>query len=129
MVHREKGLAYCGLACCVCSEGPTCAGCRNEGCSGKEWCKNFKCCRERGLNGCWECNEFPCSGGMLDKVRIRAFSEFIREHGEDELMDCLERNERAGIVYHYEGKLVGDYDTPGTIDGIKAFIRQGRRAR
>jgi hypothetical protein len=124
-VQRDKGLAYCGLACCVCSESAACAGCRSEGCGGKEWCKNFKCCRERGLDGCWECDEFPCEGGILDKVRIRAFAEFIRENGEEELMDCLERNEKAGMVYHYEGRLVGDYDTPGTIDGIKALIRKG----
>ena len=124
-MNREKGLAYCGLACCVCSES-SCAGCRNEGCSGKEWCKNFSGWRQRGLSGCWECSEFPCSGNMLDKVRIRAFAEFIREHGGKELMDCLERNEMAGMIYHYKGTLVGDYDAPGTIEGVKALIKKGK---
>jgi len=124
-MNRDKGLAYCGLACCLCSDA-SCPGCRNEGCSGKEWCKNFRCCREKGLNGCWECDVFPCSGGMLDKVRIRAFADFIKEHGEEIMMDRLERNERAGLVYHHEGKLTGDYDAPGTIDDIKALIERGR---
>lgn len=30
----EKGFAYCGLACCVCSEN--CVGCRDEGCKDKK---------------------------------------------------------------------------------------------
>ncbi|MBI0584694.1 MAG: DUF3795 domain-containing protein [Methanomassiliicoccus sp.] len=118
-------MAYCGLACCVCGQNATCSGCRDEGCTGKEWCKNFRCCRERGLNGCWECAEFPCTGSMLDKPRIRAFAEFIKEHGEEEMLNCLERNERAGTIYHYEGQLVGDYDRPGTIEGIKRLIKDG----
>jgi hypothetical protein len=109
---RSKGIAPCGLACAVCSE--TCPGCRDDGCIGKEWCKNLKCCRSRGLSGCWECADFPCQGGMLDKLRVRAFAMFAREHGTELLLDCLERNERAGIVYHCPGKLVGDYDIPKT---------------
>jgi hypothetical protein len=75
-MKREIDLAYCGLACCVCSAKETCAGCRNLGCKSMESCKHFDCCREKGFSGCWECNEFPC-GGMHDKVRVRAFVEFI----------------------------------------------------
>jgi len=125
-MDRGKGVAYCGLACCVCSENASCAGCRNDGCSGREWCKNYKCCREQGLDGCWECDQFPCPGSMLDKVRVRAFAEFIRERGPEELMDCLESNERAGLVYHYQGQLIGDYDVPGTVEGIKCLVRRGQ---
>ena len=124
-MQREKGLGYCGLACCVCGENATCAGCRNEGCKDKEWCKNFKCCREKGLNGCWECSEFPCKGGMLDKLRIRAFARFIKDHGEASLLDCLAENEKNGIVYHYPGGLVGDYDVALTEDEIIDIILKG----
>ena len=121
-VQREKGLGYCGLACCVCSENATCPGCRNEGCSNKEWCKNFNCCKQKGLNGCWQCPEFPCRGGMLDKLRIRTFAGFIKEMGESKLMDCLEANEKNGIQYHYPIGLVGDYDVGLTEDEIIAII-------
>ena len=96
-MEREKGFAYCGLACCICSENETCEGCRNDGCKDKEWCKNFNCCRERGLSGCWECSEFPCTGNMLDKMRIRAFARFMKEYGENKFLDCLEINEREDI--------------------------------
>jgi hypothetical protein len=109
-MRPEKGIGYCGLACCVCGENATCAGCRNEGCEGKEWCKNFNCCKQKGLNGCWECSEFPCRGGMLDKMRIRTFARFIKQYGIQKLMERLEKNEHAGIIYHYEGQIIGDYD-------------------
>jgi hypothetical protein len=123
-MDRSKGVAYCGLTCCVCGD-KGCPGCRNEGCSGKDWCKNYKCCREKGFGGCWECEDFPCEGGMLEKMRIRAFAEFIKRCGEDELMDCLERNEKKGVIYHHEGQLTGDYDRFETEEEIIRFIKSG----
>jgi hypothetical protein len=55
---------------------------------------------------------------MLDKTRIRAFAEFIKLHGEVELIDVLERNEKAGVVYHYDGQLVGDFDKCETVEEV-----------
>ncbi len=121
-MNREKGLAYCGLACCVCSENKLCAGCRNDGCKNKEWCKHFNCCKEKGLNGCWECDEFPC-GGMHYKVRILAFTEYIRQNGEEKMFNCLERNEKKGVLYHYPGQLVGDYDKCETVDDVIEMLK------
>jgi len=120
-MNHEKGLAYCGLAHCVCGENYICAGCRNEGCKNKEWCKHFNCCKENGLNGCWECNEFPC-GGMHDKTRVLAFAKYIKQNGEEKMMHCLELNEKAGIAYHYEGQLVGDYDKCTTVDEVISIL-------
>jgi hypothetical protein len=116
-VNREKGLAYCGLACYVCGENNVCAGCRSLGCKNFESCKHFDCCREKGYNGCWECADFPC-GGMHDKVRVRAFVEFVRQNSEEKMLDCLERNEKAGITYHYQGQYEGDYDKFSTVDEV-----------
>lgn len=124
-MDQSKGLAYCGLACCVCGENETCAGCRNEGCTDRNWCKNFTCCREKKLHGCWECESFPCTGSMLDKLRIHAFAQFIKENGEEELLRCLARNEQQGIVYHDKGQLTGDYDNFDTQDEIIDFIKNG----
>lgn len=121
-----KGIAYCGLVCALCSENDNCPGCRNEGCCEKQWCKCFNDCKEKGLNGCWECSDFPCQGGMLDKVRIRAFARFIKENGEDELLKCLERNQKNGVVYHHDGKLTGDYDKYDTEEEIMQMIKTGK---
>jgi hypothetical protein len=38
----------------------------------------------------------------------------------------LEVNEKAGVVYHYKGQLVGDYDVPETGDGILRLLASGR---
>ena len=125
-MQKEKGIAYCGLACCTCSENETCVGCRNEGCKDKEWCKNFRCCKAKGIQGCWECLEFPCTGSMLDKVRIRSFAQFVKEFGEEEMIRCLEKNEAAGIIYHYPGQLVGDYDRHDTEREIMNMLKEGK---
>jgi hypothetical protein len=127
-MQREKGIAYCGLACCVCSENADCPGCRSGGCRDKDWCKNYSCCPEQGLAGCWACEDFPCSGNMLDKTRVRAFARFAGQYGEEMLLDCLERNEKAGIVYHHQGQLTGDYDRFDTEEEIMEFILQGMQA-
>ncbi|HOJ12345.1 MAG TPA: DUF3795 domain-containing protein [Clostridiales bacterium] len=126
-MDRGKGIAYCGLACCVCSENATCAGCRNEGCKNKEWCKSFNCCKIKGLNGCWECSEFPCKNQMLDKLRVRTFAKFIAEYGEEKFMDAIEKNELDGIVYHYEGQIIGDYDNTQGEDEIRQLLLRGLR--
>lgn len=120
-----NSIAYCGLACCVCSGKDKCVGCQNGGCDVHGWCKNYNCCREKGLNGCWECPDFPCSGNMLDMPRIRAFARFAKEYGTDELMRCLLRNKENGIVYHYDGQLVGDYDKCKTEVEIFNMIKTG----
>lgn len=128
-MNAQKGIAYCGLACCICGQNDSCMGCRNEGCKGRDWCKNYKCCREKGLNGCWECAEFPCKDSMLDKVRIRSFAKFVKQYGEEKFMDCLERNEKAGMVYHRQGELTGDYDAAEDEEGIIQLILFGNQSK
>ncbi|MBP7402366.1 MAG: DUF3795 domain-containing protein [Clostridia bacterium] len=125
-MDKEKGLAYCGLACCLCGENATCAGCRNGGCADREGCRNRNCCMDKGYRGCWECPDFPCAGTMLDKVRIRAFARYIREFGEADILRALGRNEKNGIVYHHAGTLVGDYDRFDTEERILWLIRTGQ---
>jgi hypothetical protein len=124
-MKRENGIAYCGLACCLCGQSNTCPGCRNGGCKDKDWCQNRSCCLKKGLNGCWECTEFPCDTGLLKKTRARVFAAFAALNGEEALLDRLEANEKAGMVYHYDNQLVGDYDVPETGDGILRLLMNG----
>lgn len=65
---------------------------------------------------------------MLDNVRICSFAKFISQYGENKLLECLEKNEKVGIVYHYSGQLVGDYDLPKTEEEIVQLILLGKRA-
>ena len=63
---------------------------------------------------------------MLAELKPRAFNEFIRRYGIDKLMDCLERNEAAGIVYHRsKTDLYGDYDIPDNMEDIIQLILTG----
>ncbi|MBR6046127.1 MAG: DUF3795 domain-containing protein [Ruminococcus sp.] len=132
-MKRELGIARCGLACCLCSENTQCKGCKRDGfkelswCKDAEWCEVRKCVISKGLRGCYECEPKGCCKGLLaDKIKPRAFSEFAGRYGLDELLDCLERNEQAGIVYHREG-IIGDYDDFDDIEALIDFIRKGKR--
>jgi hypothetical protein len=130
-MKRELGIARCGLACCLCSENVLCKGCRRDGfkelswCKDAEWCEVRRCGMDKGIAGCWECEPAGCRKGLYaDKIKARAFAEFARRYGVEELLDCLERNEKAGIVYHREG-IMGDYDEFNHLEELIDFIRTG----
>ena len=124
-MKRELGIGRCGLACCLCSENEHCRGCRSEDCPDKEWCENRSCSIENGLEHCFECDR-ECRKGLLSKIKPYGFTLFTRRHGIEELLDCLERNERNGIVYHREG-ITGDYDDFTDVEELIDFIRTGSR--
>ena len=105
---RELEIARCGLACCLCSENTHCSGCNSGDCPDKEWCENRKCSMEKGISNCFACNE-NCRKGLLGKIKPYGFTLFVKKYGVDELLNCLERNEKNGIVYHRNG-IYGDYD-------------------
>ena len=123
-MKRKLGIARCGLACCLCSENERCDGCDSGECRDRDWCENRKCSMNRGIGHCYECGE-NCRKGLLGKMKPYAFTQFARVYGEDELLDCLERNERRGVVYHREG-ITGDYDAFDDVDALIRFIRTGR---
>lgn len=124
-MKRDLGIARCGLACCLCSENESCTGCDTGSCPDKDWCENRKCSAVKGLSHCYECGE-ACRKGLLGKIKPYGFTEFVRRYGEKELLDCLERNEKAGVVYHREG-ITGDYDDFDDVEKLIAFIRTGKR--
>ena len=123
---RKNAIAYCGLACFLCSKNLTCPGCRDDGCDKRDTCKCYSCCSSNNYSGCWECEKYPCSDFVLKSPRANAFIQFIREYGVDTLIDCLERNENSGINYHYESSLNGDYDVPGSESDIISLILHGK---
>lgn len=77
------------------------------------------------MSHCSACGE-DCRKGLLSKIKPYAFTLFLKRYGEDELLDCLERNEKNGIVYHREG-IVGDYDDFDDAEKLIEFIRTGKR--
>lgn len=59
--HDDGTVAYCGLICSACEAMlKGCAGCHQ---GGGEPCEVRDCCLTKGLQGCWECDAFPCTRG------------------------------------------------------------------
>ncbi len=124
-MKRELGIGRCGLACCLCSENAHCKGCGSGDCPDKDWCENRACSISKGIAHCFECDE-GCTKGMLSKIKPKGFSLFASRYGEEELLDCLERNEKAGVRYHRDG-IFGDYDEFDDPGQLIRFIRTGKR--
>lgn len=80
---------------------------------------------EKGIGHCYECDS-ECKKGMLSKIKPYGFTLFVQRFGEKELLDCLERNEKAGIVYHRAG-IVGDYDDFDDVEKLIQFVRTGKK--
>ncbi|MDE6766982.1 MAG: DUF3795 domain-containing protein, partial [Eubacterium sp.] len=114
----------CGLACCLCAENESCSGCFADDCKDKDWCYNRKCSIEKSISHCYKC-ENNCREGLLGKIKPYAFTLFAERYGIDKLLDCLERNEKNGVVYHRKG-IVGDYDDFEDAEKLIEFIKNGK---
>ncbi len=111
---NKDNIAYCGLVCSLCVSDGSCS-CKSENNCGKrlsqEGCYQYTCCREKQLDGCWQCEEAPCGIDMLakDKVKMRAFVRFIKEYGVSAFCEAFQRTQKEGCIYHRKG-VIGDYD-------------------
>ena len=124
-MKRELGIARCGLACCLCSENEHCRGCNSGDCPDKKWCENRKCSIERNIENCCLC-EIDCKKGLLAKIKPYGFTVFARRYGIEVLLNCLEENEKKGVIYHRQG-IVGDYDDFDDVESLIQFIQTGMR--
>ncbi len=124
-MKRELGIARCGLACCLCSENDTCTGCNSGTCPDKDWCENRSCSISKTISHCYQCHEL-CQKGLLAQIKARTFTLFVKRYGAEKLLDCLERNEQKGIVYHREG-FHGDYDDFENEEELTTFILTGTK--
>lgn len=124
--YAEKDLALCGLACVLCSQ-EDCPGCKERGCKEGSDCPVYQCATGKGLDGCYQCDEFPCEEKMLQGVRNRAFNRYAKEHSKQALLDRLRDNFEKGIVYHKPDGLKGDYDMMDTENEIIQLIQFGKR--
>jgi hypothetical protein len=124
-MKRELGFGRCGLACCLCSQNTHCGGCDAGDCTGISWCENRACSLEKNVAGCGDCDT-ECRKGLLARLKPYTFMLFIRRYGREALLDCLERNEKNGIVYHKTGNM-GDYDDFTDSETLISFIQTGKR--
>jgi hypothetical protein len=97
-------VAYCGLSCSHCFLGEWCGSCRTayNTCSFATVspdgiCPNVKCCMEKGIDGCYECDGLEaCEKGFYipsndgaDAAKAQAL--YIRKHGKKEFLKVHDR--------------------------------------
>ena len=122
-------IGYCGLVCPLCHLSEDCGGCKSENnrCQrhlSESGCYQYSCCRERRLNGCWECEDFNCGKDMFSEshdIRLRAFVRFIRAEGLAKFARCIIENEKKGIRYGHQK----DYDGLETEEDVIELLRTG----
>lgn len=101
-------IAYCGLICALDFCYENCDGCKaGTGC-GDSKCIQRECCIEKTLDGCWECDEFPCNRGYFSddnesKGQFVGCVKYIKEVGLQEYADRVRRNQGKGIRYGMGG--------------------------
>ena len=103
--QAKKGvdqIAYCGLSCGHCFFASWCGSCRTiyNSCSyalssPDGVCPNTACCKEKGLDGCYECSElYDCKKGFYslgkDTNAIRSMALFIQKYSKKELLRVLD---------------------------------------
>ena len=103
--QAKKGvdqIAYCGLSCAHCFLAAWCGSCRTvyntcsfATCSPNGVCPNTACCKEKGLDGCYECDElYDCKKGFYSLGKetnaVRVMALFIKKYGKKELVKVLE---------------------------------------
>ena len=59
----------------------------------------------------------------MSKIKPYGFTLFAKRYGEEELLNCLERNEKYGVVYHRSG-ILGDYDVFDDVEELIMFIKE-----
>jgi hypothetical protein len=124
-------IAYCGLVCKFCHLANTCDGCKSENnCCGRHLstggCYQYNCCKERGLNGCWECKDFSCGKDMFSDshdIRLRAFVRCVKEESLNKLAEYVLRNQQNGIYYGHNK----DYDGLGSEEAVLRLLRTGQK--
>jgi hypothetical protein len=122
-------IAYCGLFCPLCHKADECDGCKSDhNCCGKYLseggCYQYNCCTEKGIQGCWECEQGPCDQDMFSNghaVRNRVFVKVARQEGLEKLIEYVLRNQEAGIRYGWNK----DYDQLDNEEAVIDLLHKG----
>lgn len=97
-------VAYCGLSCNHCFLGQWCGSCRTAyhvcsfaTCFPDKKCPNISCCEEKGLDGCYECEELMnCQKGFYcpeneGACAAKTQALYISKHGKKEFLKAHDR--------------------------------------
>jgi hypothetical protein len=117
----QDSIACCGLICKLCKEAKSgnCPGCRikSGGCAIKE------CAKEKEIEGCWRCPDYPCDERAMKNTRTKTFIQCARQEGLHKLATYLKNNEDRGIEYHKADGTTGDYDILDSETKVMELLR------
>jgi len=123
VLKKHPAIACCGIDCVLCPRYYTAGKSRCPGCCGEGFeqvrplCSVIKCCvKERGLEVCAECKEFPCEkfekestckDSFVTHKRMMINQQLIKEIGIDAYIK--QQNERivflkTALEHHDNGK-------------------------
>ncbi len=123
-----KSIAYCGLICELCHQANECDGCKSKknNCGkhlSEAGCFQRMCCIEKRIDGCWECDNFPCDKDMYSKShdpKVKAFAQCIKEDGVENFINCVLKNKKRGLDIKYQG----DYNFKNETE-VLTLLRKG----
>ena len=105
---KSELVSYCGLYCGSCSkyQKGKCPGC--QGNEKATWCKIRKCCIEKGINSCAECDSYTdvkdCK--MFDNFVARMFEFVFKSDRKEGVKMIKELGYEDFAKYMAENKLV-----------------------
>ena len=106
-----SSIAYCGLVCKLCHLANECDGCKATGskCSAnsekEKGCYHRNCCIDKGIGGCWECEDFPCTNSMFigrTSGEVKGFCS-LKDDGVEKFIEYILKNQERGIPYGLKG--------------------------
>lgn len=103
----RNNLGYCGKACALYADAWFCKGCKSNDPTlarhmQKTGCYQQHCCKEKGIAGCWDCDDAPCDKDVfaLDEPAVyRAAIRCAKYGGPMELAGKIFLNQIHGICY------------------------------
>ncbi len=104
MTELRDTVAYCGLICGVCQWAGKC-DCRTAPKPEEANCYQRNCCIGKGIDGCWECADFPCGNGYFSEDHAGwrglcvASVQYARDHGAEALVDLVVRKHGSRVNY------------------------------
>ena len=112
-------VGYCGNYCYHCYY-EECAGCRSDNacCSygtlfADNVCPNVACCKEKGIEGCYACDELRnCTVGFFGSGEndAKAYARFVQKYGKEAYIALIPKMNEAGHPYPQSLKEINDAD-------------------
>jgi hypothetical protein len=127
----SNSIGYCGLICKLCHLADKCDGCKSDkNCCGRHLseigCYQYNCCVDKKINGCWECEDFPCGEDMFSDshdIRLHAFVRCAKEEGIEKLAEYVLVNQEKGIKYGHQK----DYDGLNSEEEVLKLLKTGEK--